>query len=324
MSTTPPRNVIYCNERTFLQDIVGLPYTDVILNFLAPAPDGSGNLKGPYLEPGDVQALQNAGMNVLVSLGGDPGTFPSEAWKQYAQNVNGLVQKVTAYVTENGLNGVDIDYEDDNGLYGDNSGKMRTYDGITFLIDLTNGLAQSLPPGQNIITHAPAPGYFNPDDIYSNAYTQIFAAAGDNIDWFNCQFYDNSPYDDSASSKVTWYGTIAGTTGAPKLLVGAPVAAAAAGTGYLSVGDFTSGVIAPLRQQFPGTFGGVTGWAFVYDQGSDWPDGIAQALHQQHVFYRGADNNVHQAYWDPATQLGASQWTSDGQVAPGLATLLSG
>ena len=75
MSTTPPRNVIYCNDPGFPARIAGLPYTDVILNFLAP--DDNGNLSGPIPDPGDVQALQSAGKNMLISLGGDETTFPS-------------------------------------------------------------------------------------------------------------------------------------------------------------------------------------------------------------------------------------------------------
>ena len=43
MSTTPPRNVIYCNDPGSLTEIAaGMAYTDVLLNFLVP--DGNGNL----------------------------------------------------------------------------------------------------------------------------------------------------------------------------------------------------------------------------------------------------------------------------------------
>jgi hypothetical protein len=144
MSTDPPRNVIYCNSTDFLQQIVGLPYTDVILNFLAP--DGNGGLTGPMPDPGDVQAVQNAGKNVLISLGGDSTTFPSSAWQAYANNENGqsvgdLVTQVVQWVTKYNLNGVDIDYEDgDNGFKGGPDG-TGVYPGIQLLIDLTNGLA---------------------------------------------------------------------------------------------------------------------------------------------------------------------------------------
>ena len=330
MSTTPPRNVIYCNDPGSLTEIAGMAYTDIILNFLAPGPDG--NLTGPAPTPEQVQAMQNVGKNVLISLGGDPKTFASSDWQNYANDVNGLVQQVVAFVTSNGLNGVDIDYEDDNGFSTrDKNGNWAgppVYDGVQLLIDLTNGLAQQLPPG-SIITHAPQPPYFDPDAGYNPPggtapYTQIWEAAGNNISWVNCQFYNNSSYDDPADTKVASYGTIVGITSAPKLLVGAPVAAAAATSGYLPLDQFTSQVIGPLRQQYPGSFGGVTGWAFLYDQGGTWADGVGLALHQQHMFYIGTDSNVHHAYSDPATGFNADQWTHDGQAGGELATLAAG
>ena len=100
MSTTPPRNVIYYNDGSnpiSLAEISGLPYTDVILAFLVP--DDNLNLMGQggafdangNPNPGDIRTLQNAGKNVLISLGGE--TFPSSAWQQYAQDVDGLVRR---------------------------------------------------------------------------------------------------------------------------------------------------------------------------------------------------------------------------------------
>ena len=79
MSTTPPRNVIYYNSGSnpiSLAGICGLPYTDVILAFLVP--DDNFNLTGQggafdsdgNPNPNDIQALQNAGKNVLISVGG--------------------------------------------------------------------------------------------------------------------------------------------------------------------------------------------------------------------------------------------------------------
>ncbi len=337
MSTTPPRNVIYYNDAANqipLAGIASLAYTDVILGFLLPDPDGSGNLTGQAYNSDpdssnstfdsngnpnqdDIITLQNAGKNVLISLGGE--TMSTDDWQQYTGDVSGLVQQVAEYVTSNNLNGVDIDYEDDNGFTG-------VYDGIQFLTDLTNGLAQKLPPGQNIITHAPAPGYFYSSDIYDNAYTKILAQTGDSISWFNCQFYNNSEYDEPASTKVSSYSTIAETTSASKLLVGAPVGDGAAGSGYLPVNQFIGDVIGPLRQQYPGAFGGVMGWEFSYDQNGTWAADIGLALQQQqqHVFYVGRDGNVHHVYWDPASGINADQWTTDGQAVSNPATLLTG
>jgi chitinase len=168
MSTAPPRNVIYYNDGSNpipLARISGLPYTDVILAFLVPgdnlkltgqggAFDSDGNPN-----PNDIQALRNAGKNVLISVGGAKEGFPSGDWQQYAQDVDGLVEQIAGYVIANGFSGVDIDYEDDYGFAGGPDG-VGVYDGVAFLIELTNGLARELPPGQNVITHAPQPPYF--------------------------------------------------------------------------------------------------------------------------------------------------------------------
>jgi chitinase len=189
--------------------------------------------------------------------------------------VNGLVEQLAGYVTANGFSGVDIDYEDDDGFAGGPDG-TGVYDGVTFLIELTNGLAQELPPGQNLITHAPQPPYFDPSARFNNAYTQIWQGAENNISWFNCQFYNNPRYSSPASSKVSWYETFAGITGPSELLMGVPLDPA--GHGYLPLSQFTSQVIAPLLQTFGSAFGGVMGWEFSHDQGGTWAEGTAQAL----------------------------------------------
>lgn len=184
--------------------------------------------------------------------------------------MHGLVEQIVGYVIANGFSGVDIDYEDDNGFTGGLDG-TGVYDGVTFLIELTNALAQELPPGQNIITHAPQPPYFDPSERYKNAYTQIWQGTGNNISWFNCQFYNNPRYSSSASTKVSSYETFAGTIGASELLMG--VTLDPAGSGYLPLDQFASHVIAPLLQTFGSAFGGVMGWEFSYDQCGTWAEG---------------------------------------------------
>ena len=170
---TPPRNVIYYSSNANpipLAGIANLPYTDVIIAFLVP--DSSLNLVGAGGAFDDnlqsnIQALQNAGKNVLISFGG--AIFPSSAYQSFAQNVNGLVNQVVNFVTSYGFNGVDIDYEDDAGFTG-------VYDGIGFLSALTSGLAQALPSGQNIITHAPQTPYWDAN-YYNAPYAQIWQQA---------------------------------------------------------------------------------------------------------------------------------------------------
>jgi chitinase len=156
----PPRNVIYFSSNANqipLAGIANLPYTDVIVAFLVP----DGNLKlqraGGAFDgnlQNNIQTLQRAGKNVLISFGG--AIFASSAYRSYAQDVNGLVNQIVNFVNSYGFNGVDIDYEDNNGFQGG-------YDGIGFLSNLTSGLYQALPAGRNIITHAPQTPYWDPN-----------------------------------------------------------------------------------------------------------------------------------------------------------------
>jgi nucleoid-associated protein YgaU len=283
MSTLPPRNVIYYNDGSNpigLAGIANLPYTDVIIGFLVPDANNQNQLVGgggafdSNLQS-NVQALRNAGKNVLICLGG--ATFPSSAWQNFAQNsstVSALAdQIVTNWVIPYGFNGVDIDYEDDSGFTG-------TYDGIGFLSALTNALYAALPSGQNIITHAPAPGFWDPDSAWQGAYLNIFQSAGDQIAWFNTQFYNNNPYDLPGKTRVSYYKQFAATTGAQKFLVGTPLSSSSlcAGEGYIALPDFIQQVIIPLQGEFGSQFGGVMGWEFAFDQGGTWATGIAQAL----------------------------------------------
>ena len=191
MPLLPPRNVIYFNARNnqiTLPGIAQLPYTDVIIANLQPTSASNLTLQGygPAFDDNlksNIQALQNAGKNVLISFGGAQDQYlTTPAYQSYAQDVNGLVSQLVNFVIQNGFNGVDIDDEDDPGYTG-------TYNGVEFLVALTTTLYQALPSGQNIITHAPAPGYWFPG-TYNNAYTQIWQQAANEIAWINCQFYD--------------------------------------------------------------------------------------------------------------------------------------
>jgi chitinase len=273
--TNPPRNVIYYNSdanQIPLAGIANLLYTDVIVAFLVPDNNlnliGNGGAFNDNLQ-NNIQALQNANKNVLISVGGS--TFPSSAWQSYAQDVNGLVKQLVSWVTMDGFNGVDIDYEDDAGFTG-------TYDGVGFLSALTSGLAQALPAGQNIITHAPQTPYWDPDARYDNAYTQIWQQVGNQITWINNQFYNNKSYDHDAALKVLWYRNIAAITGSKRLLVGAPVASGATSEGYIGLHDTVQHVVKPLQSNFGAQFGGMMGWQFSHDQAGDWGTGIGAAL----------------------------------------------
>ena len=61
-------------------------------------------------------------------------------------------------------------------------------------------------------------------------------------------------------------------------MVGAPVAAAGAGEGYIPLAQMIGQVIGPLKTAWGPEFGGVMGWEFQLDQGGTWAEGIWQGL----------------------------------------------
>ena len=273
---TPPRNVIYFSNGTYpLTDIVSQPYTDVIIGFMYPDDNfnlqGSGGAFNDNLQS-NIRALKQAGKNVLISLGGSNTELLSSAYQYYTQNRSDLVtQIVNNFVIKYGFDGVDIDYEDDAGFTG-------TYDGIGFLNALTSALAQALPSGQNIITHAPQIPYWD-SNYYNAPYAQIWQAVGNQITWLNNQFYNQPGYVEAATDFVKWYRNVAAVTGPEKSLVGA-ILDPSTKDGYITLPNMTNNVIIPLKAAFP-QFGGAMGWEFFLDkedQGGIWGITIASAL----------------------------------------------
>jgi chitinase len=285
----PPRNVIYFYNATnpiSLAGIANLPYTDVILGFLIPDSTvmgliGDGPVFTDTLES-DIQILQAAGKNVLISVGGevnntDPAWsgWTSAKYGIYSNNVPGLVEQIVFWVGSVGADGVDIDFEDSSAFTG-NAG----YDAIAFLSDLTSGLYQNLPSG-SIITHAPQTPYWDKNSLYKGAYYAVHSQVGNSISWYNNQFYNNRRYDEDAATKVASYLMVANEIGPTKLLMG--VSIDPKDEGAIGLDDMTQNVIMPLQVQFPPTpqlieFGGVMTWQFAFDYGGAWSNGIAQAL----------------------------------------------
>lgn len=273
---TPPRNVIYFDNASV--SLTDMPYTDAIFAFLVPDDNGNVQAVDAANEPdprANIETLHSAGKNVLVSFGG--ATPTSSQYQQCAQNVSNVVQQIVSFVIENGFDGVDIDFEDSSAFTS-----KALYSGVQFLVDLTNRLAQALPSGQNIITHAPQTPYWDPAGRYNNAYSQIWAEVGDQITWINNQFYNNANYDATASDKLAWYQNIAAITGPEKLLVGATLNPTT--EGFIEIDDMINNVITPLQAIFdsqPNVFGGMMGWQFANDsefQNGIWGSQIEEAL----------------------------------------------
>lgn len=283
----PPHNVIYWDGDTSdgsLQTLVYSAYTDVIVSFVIP--DYNCNLSNlPSDIQNSVQTLHNAGKTVLVSLGGsgvasgkyaacDAGFEPAES----------LAYQLTEIVKNNGFDGVDIDFEDNSAFTG-----QASYDGVSFLTQLTDSL-HSLLPQWSIITHAPQTPYWLQNYKYNEPpYALINSNTSGEIAWFNNQSYNQcGDTDCTAQEKMDDYNSIVRNFlggAATKLVMGLAVSPNAAGSGYIPIngdpGNDVQTVITKLEQYYPNRFGGVMGWDYSWDlsdDGGNWGSAVAGGL----------------------------------------------
>ena len=193
--------------------------------------DGGAFDQSPLLLNRHPEAEQSARRHVSGFPGAEvepapsPGKlgFPSAAWRHYAQDVGwpggpGRQAPLPRTASAESISTSRTIPDPPTQIH---PGAPPLWDGVTFLVNLTNGLAQKPPPEQGIITHAPAPPYWDPQGGYNNAYTTIWRKAGHQITWFNNQFYNNPGYDAPASVKISKYNNIADVTGAQQQLLGA-------------------------------------------------------------------------------------------------------
>ena len=141
---------------------------------------------------------------------------------------------------------------------------------------------------------------------------------GNQIAWFNNQFYDNPGYDDDAGTKVAKYQAIAGITGPQKQLMGVSLSG---DQGAETLDDMVQYVIPPLKAKFGSDFGGVMGWQFSYDQGGAWANGISQALapappgpsSNLFIFYQGGNQYSGQLWY---TTYDGTNWAENHNSEP--------
>ena len=276
------RLVTYFNNGSLdLGNAASLPYTDVNLAFLLPGAQNPLDLElaGAIAATPTtltettkqaVSAIQANGKKVLLSFGG--GTVASETYHQLAGNETQLAINIAHFVTDNHLNGVDIDYEDTAAFTG-----SAGYNGADFLINLTRALRKVLPAPQYLISHAPQPPYLE-SGSGMDGYVQVVAEAGNDIDWLNVQFYNNPPWSANPPQIVSSYEQYAQLPGltAEKLLIGLPVTEKDAGSGYMPVDEIISDVIQPV--QAAGPLGGMMNWQFSSDPGGAWAEQIGTAI----------------------------------------------
>lgn len=129
-----------------------------------------------------------AGMKLMVSVFGATDTPQS-----LGKDPTCLGKTIAKFVKDNGLDGVDVDYEEME-LFG--QGKSSDW-----LIALTKSLRAELPSPDYIITHAPVAPWFN-TQMYPNGYAYIHQQVGNLIDWYNVQFYNQENY--NTCNELIW------------------------------------------------------------------------------------------------------------------------
>ncbi len=261
-----------------------LPYTDVIFAFLYTNEEkplelqlagGMAAGQSPPVLTGTtlnaINELKANGQKVLISFGG--GEMSSEAYSKLVGFERELASSIVDFVVENNLDGVDIDFEDTSAFVG-----SASYNGVDFLVNLTRTLRELLPSSDYIITHAPQPPYLEVGNGM-DGYVKVMEQVGGLIDWLNVQFYNNPPWSSNPKQIVSSYSKFSELPGlsAEKLLIGLPVTASNAGSGYIPIDDIVSDIIEPIQQN--GVLGGMMNWQYSSDEYGEWATTIGGALH---------------------------------------------
>ncbi|KZV81243.1 glycoside hydrolase [Exidia glandulosa HHB12029] len=222
----------------------------------------------PQLDDGARQKIvddyHQAGKTIRISL------FGSEDYPlTYKGDPTIIAQKAADFVKQNNLDGVDVDYED-TGSFNQNG------DGENFLITLTQELRKALPSPQYLISHAPQSPYFASNDMYpQGAYLKVHKEVGDQIDFYNVQFYNQGDgaydscdglYNNSPewAPDTTVSGIIKSGIPAEKVIIGKLGEASDGGNGYMSPSDIGSCISQQNTKP-----GGVMAWEWIH-AGPDW------------------------------------------------------
>jgi len=137
-----------------------------------------------------VTQWQQAGKKVLLGYGGAGmgGSWSSDVndcWEYCFGHEQQVVNRLVEITEDLGLDGVDIDYEY---FYEDNqnfSGFSKGAEAQKFLVELTEGLRNSLPTG-SILTHAP----MDSDVVEGTAYFNLLQDVSSHIDFLMPQYYN--------------------------------------------------------------------------------------------------------------------------------------
>jgi len=181
-----------------------------------------------------------AGISLVVSAFGSTDTPTSSGL-----NAVTTANTMAAWVTEYGVQGIDVDYEDFT-AFNTGGGSVETW-----LISFTKQLRTQLPQGEYILSHAPVAPWFSPTMWSGGGYLAVDKSVGSLIDWYNVQFYNQG-----ATEYTTCAGLLTASTSAwpetalfqiaangvslDKLVIGKPATASDASNGYIAPATLAS------------------------------------------------------------------------------------
>nr|VWO97811.1 Lmo1883 protein [Ganoderma boninense] len=226
-------------------------YNVVALSFLTltGAVDQAGNWAA--LSTADKAAktaeYHNAGIKIIVSAFGATDTPTTSG-----ANAFNIANTMAQWVKSNGLDGIDVDYEDLTAMNrGDGAAEQ-------WVSEFTTTLRETLPKGQYILSHAPLAPWLAPNSQFAaGAYVTINNNVGSLIDWFeyngtadsddirpqyNVQFYNQGLYTDCTGLLTSSGGAFPGSSlfeipknGIPlnKLVIGKPATEVDATDGFM-------------------------------------------------------------------------------------------
>jgi len=297
-TSATPKLIAYSNDYGVPKQGFG-PYNTIIVAFMYPG-TGPGTLKwGPTAtfwsggkEVNKVAWLveNQPDLQVAVSLGGADWT--SKSWQGLIGHETAvaasLAQLLQAVGVEPRKVGVDLDYEDDAGVF---DSYPFPYDGVTLLGELSKAFKGA---GFAFVSHAPQAPYVGCGVSVSGGecaaprvpgYLLLMEKYGEWIDFLNVQFYNNPPFNDISAVKPLFEKLVAGGSvqfdastevkykiPASKLMLGKPATQGDAGSGYSSPSDVESAL-----EGLGPAVGGFMSWKLASDAENGFAMGEAAA-----------------------------------------------
>lgn len=238
-------NGTYVNPRELTDRGTGA--TDVIVGAIHLNGDGGVTLNdNPHDDAkfdgmwSDLAAVQDAGVHVLGMVGG----AAAGSFQNLDNDFDTYYPKLKAVVEAHGLDGLDLDVEENMSLAGIERliDQLHSDFGTGFLVTLAP-VATALNGGGNLS------GF---------GYDRLYEERGDSISWFNAQFYCGwgSLSDTSGYEGVIGHGKVP----ASKIVAGTLTNAANCGSGYVPMEQLES-TVSSLASTYQ-DFGGVAGWEY--------------------------------------------------------------